>query len=274
MDQVTELRTLYLDMVQRCIINTIYEDPNQGFWSPRVFDGKLRELGRDWPSKAHSMIGTLRMSNVRQITEFVVANHIPGDFIETGVWRGGACIMARAVFKAYGASDRRVWVADSFCGLPEPNPKYAADTNDKHHTYSELAISLEEVQANFAKYGLLDDQVAFLKGWFSETLPAAPIQRLAVLRLDGDMYESTMDGLTNLYDKVSPGGFVIVDDFGALKGCQQAIMEFRASRQIEDPMQNIDGIGVFWCKSATAKPVIAKSNVDAAGVTAFSSSGS
>lgn len=266
MDRVTELRTLYLDMVQRCIINTIYEDPNQGYWSPHVFDGKLRELGRDWPSKAHSMIGSLRMSNLRQITEFVVANQIPGDFIETGVWRGGACIMARAIFKAYGADDRRVWVADSFCGLPQPNPKYAADANDKHHTYQELAISLEEVQANFAKYGLLDDQVVFLKGWFSETLRKASIQSLAVLRLDGDMYESTMDGLVNLFDKVSPGGFVIVDDFGAVKGCQQAVLEFRKSRQIEDPMQNIDGIGVFWCKSAMAGSAMTKSNSETAAV--------
>jgi hypothetical protein len=264
MDQVTKLRTLYLDMMQRCIINTIYEDPNQSYWSPPVFDGKLRELGRDWPSKAHSMIGGLRMSNLRQITEFVVANHIPGDFIETGVWRGGACIMARAVFKAYGADDRRVWVADSFCGLPQPDPKYAADANDKHHTYAELAVSLEEVKANFAKYGLLDDQVVFLKGWFSETLPTAPIQRLAVLRLDGDMYESTMDGLVNLYDRVSPGGFVIVDDYGALKGCQQAISEFRASRRIEDPIQNIDGIGVFWCKSVATASAVTKDNSETA----------
>ena len=136
-----------------------------------------------------------------------------------------------------------------------------------------LAISLEEVKANFAKYGLLDDQVVFLKGWFSETLPKAPIQSLAVLRLDGDMYESTMDGLVNLYDKVSPGGFVIVDDFGALKGCQQAILEFRASRHIEDPIQNIDGIGVFWCKSATATSAM-KHNSEAAAAVACSSAGS
>lgn len=264
MDQVTELRTLYLDMMQRCIINTIYEDPNQSYWSPQVFDGQLRELGRDWPSKAHSMIGGLRMSNLRQIAEFVVANHIPGDFIETGAWRGGACIMARAVFKAYRANDRRVWVADSFCGLPQPNPKYTADANDKHHTYSELAVSLDEVKANFAKYGLLDEQVIFLKGWFSETLPKAPIQSLAILRLDGDMYESTMDALINLYDKVSRGGFIIVDDFGAVKACQQAIAEFRASRQITDPIQNIDGIGVFWCKSAMAQPAATHINSETA----------
>lgn len=246
---VDQLRKLYLDMVQKCIINTIYEDPNQGFWSPQIFDGQLRDLGRDWPSKAHSMIGNRRMSNLRQITEFVVANNIAGDFIETGVWRGGACIMARAVFQAYGVTDRRVWVADSFCGLPVPNPKYAADANDQHHTFPQLAISLEEVKANFSKYELLDDQVVFLKGWFSETLPLAPIKALAVLRLDGDMYESTMDGLNNLYHKVSPGGFIIVDDFGAVQACQQAILEFRAAHQIQDAIHNIDGIGVFWQKS-------------------------
>jgi len=249
MDRVAELRKLYLDMVQKCIINTIYEDPNQGFWSPHVFDGNLRELGRDWPSRAHSMIGNRRMSNLRQIIEFVVSNNVPGDFIETGVWRGGACIMARAVFKAYGVNDRRVWVADSFCGLPEPKPKYAADAGDKHYSYKELAVSLDEVKSNFAKYDLLDDQVVFLKGWFSETLPMASIDRLAVLRLDGDMYESTLDGIANLYDKVSPGGFVIVDDFGAVAACQQAIMEFRGAHAIQDPIQTIDGIGVFWRKS-------------------------
>lgn len=252
MDGAIDVRKLYLDLVQKCIINTIYEDPNQSFWSPKVFDSQLRELGRDWPSKAHSMIGNRRMSNLRQITEYAIANNIPGDFIETGVWRGGACIMARAIMKAYGVTDRRVWVADSFCGLPVPNPRYAADANDKHHSYSELAVSLEEVKSNFDKYGLLDDQVVFLKGWFSETLPKAGIKSLAVLRLDGDMYESTTDGLTNLYDKVSRGGFVIVDDFGAVAACQRAVMDFRKERGIEDQIQNIDGMGVFWQKVASA----------------------
>jgi hypothetical protein len=237
-------------MVQRCVINTIYEDPNQGFWSPQVYDSQLRELGRDWPAKAHSMIGNRRLQNLREVMEFVLGNNIPGDFIETGVWRGGACIMARAVLKAYGITDRRVWVADSFCGLPAPNPLFAADANDKHHTYAELAISLEEVKANFAKYDLLDDQVIFLKGWFSETLPQAPIQTLAVLRLDGDMYESTMDGLTHLYDKVTTGGVIIVDDFGAVAACRQAVNDFRTERGIEGNIYNIDGIGVFWQKAA------------------------
>ena len=251
-DEVYEPRKLYLDMVQRCLINVIYEDPNHDRWSPHEFRGQLRELGRDWPSQAHSMIGNARMTNLRRIAEYVIEQRVPGDFIETGVWRGGACIMMRAVLKAYGVMDRRVWAADSFCGLPEPNPDVAADAGDSHHTFTELAVSLEQVRSNFAKYDLLDDRVRFLKGWFSETLPSAPIERLAILRLDGDMYESTMDGLVHLYDKVSAGGFVIVDDYGAVPACKKAVEDFRQSRRIEAPIQPIDGFGVFWQKGLAA----------------------
>jgi O-methyltransferase/8-demethyl-8-(2,3-dimethoxy-alpha-L-rhamnosyl)tetracenomycin-C 4'-O-methyltransferase len=245
---IEELRTLYLDMIQKCIINVIYEDPNQDLWSPHEYNDKLREYGRDWPSKAHSMIGNTRMTNLRKIVEQVICKGIAGDLIETGVWRGGACIMMRAVLKAYGVTDRQIWVADSFCGLPKPKENIRADAGDIHHTFKELAISIDEVKANFTKYGLLDHQVRFLKGWFSETLPSAPIEALAVLRLDGDMYESTMDALVNLYDKVSEGGFIIIDDFGAVPGCQKAVRDFRASLQIQEPIHNIDGYGVFWQK--------------------------
>ncbi|RZU43184.1 TylF/MycF family methyltransferase [Edaphobacter modestus] len=250
------LQELYLDLVQRCLINVIYEDPNQDRWSPHEYRNELRQLGRDWPSQAHSMIGNARMTNLRRIAEYVLEQKIPGDFIETGVWRGGACIMMRAVLKAYGVTDRRVWAADSFCGLPKPSPDVAADCGDMHHTFSELAISREQVQANFMKYGLLDDQVGFLEGWFSETLPSAPIEELAILRLDGDMYESTMDALVHLYDKVSPGGFVIVDDYGAVPGCRKAVEDFREGRKIGSPIQEIDGYGVFWQKMGAASGVL------------------
>lgn len=243
------LRELYLDLMQKCLINLIYEDPNQDRWSPHVWNERLRESGRDWPRQAHSMIGNLRMGNLRRLVEQVLARKIPGDLIETGAWRGGACIMMRAVLRAWGSCDRTVWVADSFCGLPPPDPSVAADAGDQHHTFTELAVSLDEVKANFRKYGLLDDQVRFLKGWFRDTLPGAPIERLAILRVDGDMYESTMDSLTNLYDKVSPGGFVIIDDFGAVPACRQATLDFRKARKIEDPIRDIDGFGVFWEKT-------------------------
>lgn len=249
----TYLRALYLDMVQRCVINLIYEDPNQGFWAPRVYDAVLRRSGKDWPSQAHSMIGERRIANLRELAERVLVDQVPGDFIETGVWRGGACILLRAVLKSYGVSDRRVWVADSFCGLPKPDPRYPADELSKHYSFPELAVAIEEVKSNFTKYGLLDDRVMFLEGWFSTSLPAAPIKQLAILRLDGDLYQSTMDAFVHLYDKVSPGGYVIVDDFGIIEPCRLATLEFRKEREIRDPIHDIDGCGIFWRKTTATR---------------------
>lgn len=169
--------------------------------------------------------------------------------METGVWRGGACIFMRAILSAYGDTQRAVWAADSFQGLPPPNAaEYSADTGDRHHSYSPwLSCSQEEVEENFRRYGLLDERVHFLRGWFKDTLPNAPIERLAVLRLDGDMYESTIQVLNALYDKLSPGGFLIVDDY-YLKPCAQAIHDFRGTRDIQDEIRDIDGMGAYWQK--------------------------
>ena len=247
---------LYLDLIERCLTNTIYGDGYTGVGSPgveRPFDPSLRETGRDWPKQAHTMIGRARLRNLRELVETAIREGVPGDLIETGAWRGGACIMMRATLEAFGDLERRVFVADLFEGLPAPDAEtYPADLGDKHHTIEELAVSLDEVKANFAKYGLLDDRVVFLKGWFKDTLRAAPIERLAVLRLDGDMYESTMDALTALYDKVSAGGFVIVDDYGCIEGCRRAVHDFRDARGIADKIVDIDGWGVYWRKSAEA----------------------
>ena len=246
----SELRSLYIDLIQKCLTNTIYEDPPVDKWSGGKYDNSLRDRGLDWPSEAHTMIGNQRMTNLRKITEYVITHGIPGDMIETGVWRGGACIFMRAILKAHGVTDRVVWCADSFEGLPKPDAeRFPQDTGDIHHTYEPLKVSIADVQANFAKYGLLDGQVKFLKGWFKETLPEASIERLSILRLDGDMYQSTAEGLMYLYDKVTPGGFVIVDDYGALGGCQAATNDFRRERNISEPIQNIDGIGVYWQKT-------------------------
>lgn len=210
------------------------------------FDPERRAKGLDWPPLADTMIGLKRLDNIQMCIENVIQNNIPGDLIETGVWRGGASIFMRAVLKAYGVTDRTVWVADSFEGLPAPDPdKYPQDIGDTHHEIKFLAVSLEEVKANFAKYGLLDKQVKFLKGWFKDTLPEAPIEKLAVMRLDGDMYESTMDALNNLYPKLSVGGYVIIDDY-TLKGCYQAVHDFRSTYGITDEIIDIDGSGAYW----------------------------
>lgn len=236
----------YLDLLARTLTNEIYGDPPFDYWSGGRYDPDARRMGRDWPSQAMTMIGAARLANIRHLVESVLARGVRGDLIETGAWRGGACIFMRGILKAYGVRDRRVWVADSFAGLPPPDPRHPADAGDTHHTHAQLAVGLDEVRANFAAFNLLDDQVAFLPGWFADTLPAAPIERLAVLRLDGDMYGSTMDALAALYRKVSAGGYVIVDDYGAVPACRQAVEDFRRTQGIAAPIQDIDGLGVFW----------------------------
>lgn len=212
------------------------------------FDPEKRLLGRDWPLQADTMIGVKRMENICNCVKEVVEAQIPGDLVETGVWRGGASILMRAALEAYGDQERRVWCADSFEGLPAPDlNRYPQDQGMFWHTCPELSVSLEQVRANFEKYGLLDQRVVFLKGWFKDTLPTAPIERISILRLDGDLYASTMDSLDNLYPKVSPGGFIIVDDYGIPEDtCRRAIQDFRAARNISAPIVDIDGWGVFW----------------------------
>ena len=182
-------RELYLDLMKRCLINSIYEDPGIIPKSDRSeVNEDARRRGLDWPTRAMTMIGSERLENIQCCVEDVIRNRVAGDLIETGVWRGGATIFMRAILRAWDVRDRRVWVADSFAGLPAPSPDSAPDEHcDDLHQYQHLAVSLEEVQENFSRFGLLDDQVAFLKGWFCDTLPSAPIAQLAVIRFDGDM---------------------------------------------------------------------------------------
>ncbi len=248
--QLAATRTRYLDLMHACLTGVIYEDTPLPVLGAEKYDPQLREYGWDWPSKAHTMIGSKRLANIRSLTESVLGNHVPGDFIETGVWRGGACIMMRAVLAAYEVEDRKVWLADSFEGLPPPNvAMYPDDEGEKFHEFAELSVTETEVKGNFAKYNLLDEQVVFLKGWFKDTLPNIAADRFAILRLDGDLYESTIQALDALYDKVSLNGYVIVDDYHVVKGCKSAVHDFFAKKSISPNIIEIDGVGVYWQKT-------------------------
>lgn len=212
-------------------------------------DAKTREVGHDWPPTAETMVGRARLDNARGLATQAVLDGVPGDFIETGVWRGGVTILFRGILDAYGDTDRTVWVADSFEGLPVPNAElYPADEGFDLSAINALKVGVEAVKANFERYGLLDDQVQFLPGWFSDTLPTAPIEQLAVLRLDGDLYESTMDAITVLEPKVSSGGYIIVDDYGAFEPCRKAVEDYRNTNGITAPITTVDWTGVWWQK--------------------------
>jgi hypothetical protein len=239
---------LYLDLLEVALTGVLSQDPSVAPWGGAGYDPEIRAIGHDWPATAQTMIGAARVRNLRVLSEQVLSDGVPGDFLEAGVWRGGACILMRGVLAAHSVDDRTVWVADSFEGLPEPDPKYPADAGDIHSTFTPLKVSADEVRGNFNRYGLLDDQVKFLEGWFEDTLPSAPIEQLALLRLDGDMYSSTIQTLDALYAKVSPGGAVIVDDY-ILPGCRKAVDDFRERHDIVVPLVEVDGAAVYWRKS-------------------------
>ena len=264
-DELERARSLYIDMVKRALLHTLYRPIDINFFdggyvadaemqaaveaelAKEDFDwADVRREGRDWPRFAQTMVGLHRLGNVEACVKRVIADGVPGDLIETGVWRGGVAILMRAILEAYGERDRVVFAADSFEGLPPPNiDEYPADEGNRLHTAAALAVSRDEVALNFDLYGLLDDQVQFLEGWFRDTLPTVRDRKWAVARLDGDMYESTMDALTNIYPGLSVGGFLIVDDY-FYPPCKQAVEDYREANGIDDPVEAIDWLGAYW----------------------------
>jgi O-methyltransferase len=274
-------RGLYLDLLKRTLTGAVAEDNDSILGGVRTsgspvlrkraadsvgrllgrfgfevaykkpYDPDLRASGRDWPARADSMIGLRRMENIQYCVETAIRDDVPGDLIETGVWRGGATIFMRGVLSAYADTTRSVWVADSFQGLPPPDAaRYPADSGDLLHTLSGLAVGVDQVRHNFERYGLLDEQVKFLVGWFKDTLPCAPIETLAVMRLDGDMYESTWQAIEALYPKLSPGGFCIVDDYGShASQCGRAVNDYRKVHDITEEIVDVDGFGAYWRKA-------------------------
>ena len=246
---------LYLDLLKRSLTNTLYaKEPDHDQKNELLFVRGF--IDHYINSSAVTMLPLKRLDHLQHCIEDVLAQGVPGDLIEAGVWRGGTTIFMRAALKAYAVTDRTVWAADSFQGLPQPDAEkfpleakaYTGPIMTK--SYKHFAVTLENVQKNFAAYDMLDSQVRFLQGWFSETLPNAPIERLAVMRLDGDFYESTRDGLANLYDKLSIGGYAIIDDYGtdSWTYCRKAVDEFRIERQIEEPLIRVDSMCHYWQK--------------------------
>lgn len=245
-------RELYLDLLEATLLDTVYGSfvSNDQHWNADragkpALESEIDE-GQYWPARAHTMLGRKRLRNFRFAVESVLNENIPGDILEAGAWRGGASIYARGVLKAFGNVSRRVFVADSFQGLPKPDERYPADQGDEHWQVAFLQASRAEVESNFRAYGLLDEQVVFVEGFFEDSLPKADIGPLSVLRLDGDMYSSTVQVLEQLYPKVSHGGFIIIDDYHALPNCKAAVDDFRAAHKITEAMSPIDWTAVYW----------------------------
>jgi hypothetical protein len=267
--EIDRLRSRYIELVQLALTHMLYRpfdirwdespEPDDYAGSEELREAAAKEFaredfdwadvradGRDWPQYAQTMVGLKRLANVRYCVERVLEDGVPGDLIETGVWRGGVVILMRAILDAYDDRTRTVFAADSFQGVPPPNlAAYPADAGSALHKAKALSISRKEVERNFDLYGLLDERVQILEGWFKDSLPKVKSRTWSVIRLDGDLYESTMDALTNLYPGLSVGGFLIVDDYGH-GPCRQAVTDFRAAHGIEEPIEAVDWLGSFW----------------------------
>jgi len=269
----SDIRSLYLDLIRRNVTRYGDDELVPVGWlvgrplkvgstmlvRKKPFDERIRDVGGDCPVNAETMIGMRRLTSLQRCVETVLAEDIPGDLVECGVWRGGASILMRAVLAAHGDKTRCVWLADSFAGLPRPDTdNYKADKGLRFDRFAPvLAVSEAQVRANFERYGLLDDQVRFLPGWFKDTLQDATIGRIAVLRLDGDLYESTIQALDALYPRLSPGGFCIIDDYHEIEACRQAVGDYRAEHGITAEMFEIDESGPVASSQQALASVVA-----------------
>lgn len=304
---------LYLDLMKRALTNILYQDRPAWIYDHHKtaittdsFDLKRRTMGEDAPTEAHTMIGLRRLENIQHCVECAIKENIPGDLVETGVGRGGACIFMKSLLKAYNER-RKIYVCDTFVGPKPPMTMFLRSTlvpfirfvasvttksmrmrlfkwmqkgvekgiekgqeisfpkiENPYEDEVEITFylmrnlyrlgpaygtALEDVKSNFSRYGLLDDSVIFLKGFFADTIPTSSIDQLAVLRADGDTFESTWDALRLLYSKVVVGGFVIIDDYHSFSSCKEAVDKFREKHKINDEMIAIDNLAVYWRKS-------------------------
>ena len=224
----------------------------------RPYNANKRYLGLDWPFIGLTMIGTQRMIEIEMLLRNVTDDNIEGDFIECGVWRGGASIFARGVLNVLQRHDVNVWLVDSFAGLPPRRQNSLR--GPRWETMDYLAVSIEEVSENFKNFAMLpaefdvtanihvhdavaanvsnhtQSNVRFVKGFFKDSLPTLPKNlKISVARLDGDMYQSTLDELYYLYDKISLGGWIIIDDW-CVPETARAIVDFTKIHQIQLPL--------------------------------------
>ena len=225
----------------------------------------MRRAARGDPRKLHAvkrvqsytMVGFERLMNAYDIVRRAEGKGLAGAIVECGVFKGGSA----AVMTLAASPQRRIWLFDSYAGLPEPT----AEDGQKSVEYSGHRVreddrgALEPIgecvgpldvvkELFFEKLAVDPSRVMIRQGWFQDTLPHSryEIGTIAVLRLDGDWYDSTKVCLENLYDLVVPGGFVIIDDYGYWEGCRRAVDEFLAARGLNVTLVTVDDSGVWF----------------------------
>jgi len=209
----------------------------------------------------HTMTSHARSAVLWDRANAVCESNVPGDFVECGVWKGGSSGLMGLVLEGKSEfKNRRLHLFDSFEGLPEPGEhdgQHAADYSGGANSGSLTSIhqceaGIDEVKNFlFGELHLPSDGLVFHQGWFQDTLPALGTEpsAIALLRLDGDWYESTKVCLDHLYPRLSKGGVVLLDDYNCWEGCRKATDEYRAEHGINDEIIVIDSEAAYWIKS-------------------------
>jgi O-methyltransferase len=237
-------------------------------------------LGYELEDAAVTAIAKVRTCTMlppeRLITLYQQATHcektgVAGAFVECGVWKGGSVALMALANLEQGAARRDIHLFDAFTDICEPDQAVDGERAirevkawGKDAGVSGKLAPVAGFYDSMGGAGTLDGNKELLErvvgypatklhyhvGWFQDTLPkdAAEIGAIALLRLDGDWYASTKVCLERLYDQVVPGGFVIVDDYGAYEGCRKAVDEFRNSRKIDAYLHHIDAEARYWIK--------------------------
>jgi hypothetical protein len=239
-------RSAYVDLIKRAITNYVYlggDTSQDAFRCVTHYDLEQSRWNIDPLSRPATLLGKSQLDLVEEAVLAVEAQGVPGDFIEAGIWRGGVIMLMRALINAYNMRDRRVFAADSFAGIPK-NTRALNDPVD--HWRDRWVASLDEVQQAIRRFGLLDERIQFVVGFFEQSLKSLKDERFAVARLDSDSYDSVETSLEYLYPLVSQGGYVIIDDWH-LPGCRMAVMNYRSQLGINDEIHERDG-NAYWVK--------------------------
>lgn len=239
-------RDAYIDLIKRSITNYAYLGGDASFEKFRCVAHYNVEQGHwkiDALARPVTLLTKSQLDLVERCVLAVEERGVPGDFLEAGVWRGGVIILMRALLNAYRIAGRKIFAADSFAGIP----KNVRARNDPVDLWRDRWLaSLDDVRGNIARFGLLDDRIAFVAGFFADSLRTLAGETFALIRLDSDSYDSVEESLVHLYPLLSKGGIIIIDDWH-LVGCRAAVLNYRSRHGIEAEIQICEG-NAYWVK--------------------------
>lgn len=239
-------RDAYIDLIKRSVANYHYLGGEASFDQFRCvthYDLARGQWKVDELARPITLLSKKQMDLLEQAILVLEERRVPGHFIEAGVWRGGVIILLRALINAYKIAERKVFAADSFAGIPR-NVRAA---NDPVDDWSDRWVaSLEEVRKNIERFGLLDDRIEFVVGYFADSLKHLTDESFSLIRLDSDTYDSVETSLEYLYPLLSREGIIIIDDWH-LPGCRSAVLDYRLRHGIKNEIHQCDG-NAYWVK--------------------------